>query len=110
MQFDSPRDSDQTAEATPVDSPARPLPWNMLYPVPDYLALDQTVWTVQNWQHYWGHNPIRQDHSQPLRRDVYMAMLLLMEAYFDRNMDNMVKLEERAPSSFRRTGSDAPGV
>src|SRR5882762_1841268 len=74
MELDSPRDSNATPLPDPVDSPQIP-PWNsQAIPPPDWLTQPQAIWSVQQWQIYWANNPIHQDHSKPLRRDVYSGI------------------------------------
>ena len=95
MDLDSPRDSDAVPLPNPVDSPALPT-WPPSVPQPDWLSFPQSIWTTQQWQTYWAVNPIHQDHSKPLRRDVYNGILLKIQALFDRNSDDMKLLEDAA--------------
>ena len=103
MTLDSPTDSGVTAVPDPKDSPIvggdGPL-WNSLYAAPSWLNSPQAQWTAQNWQYYWGNwntgNPVATDHSRPLRRDVYSAILLWLETLFDRNTDNTELLQNQA--------------
>ena len=89
---------------SPADSTAVPLPNPKDSPTPHHFWfneqwVDTSFWTPDEWQIYWHKhpvNPVQEDQSQPLRRDVKAAILLYLETLFDRNVENMALLEKRA--------------
>lgn len=86
--LDSPTDSSASPAPNPKDSPA----WRGRRD----LEFDAGSWTPDEWCTYWAANPIQQDQSSALRRDVKEALLLKIETLYDRNVDNMALLETTA--------------
>lgn len=90
LELNSPADSAAVLLPDPKDSPG---PQHFFY---ENEWVDTSFWTPDNWRTYWAKNPIQQDQSKPLRRDVKAAILLYLETLFDRNTENMALLEKRA--------------
>jgi hypothetical protein len=86
---------------SPADSAAVPLPDPKDSPTPNHFWysgdwVDTTLWNPDEWRNYWAKNPIEQDQSKALRRDVKAGILLYLETLFDRNIENFALLEKRA--------------
>jgi hypothetical protein len=94
--LDSPRDSDAVPLPNPVDSPRGEDIRDRMRFWADGEWIDTTLWTPDQWRTYWQQNPVQEDHSSPLRRDLKAGILLYLETLFDRNPENMVLLEKRA--------------
>lgn len=99
LTLDSPRDSTAVPLPNPVDSP----PCNGFYNNNGNWAywdgeeyVDPSLWEPSQWRAFWVANPVQQDQSAPLRRDVREAILLYIETLFDRNPENFLLLERRA--------------
>lgn len=100
LELDSGIDSTTTPQPDPVDSPT-PGAWRSRVGQEEYgggfdWTLESIVWTPDQWRHYWAKNPIQQDHSHALRRDVKAAILIYLETLYDRNPENFALLERRA--------------
>jgi hypothetical protein len=98
LELNSPADSNAVPLPDPKDSPHRPPVWiepgDQPFPI-DGIGGNED-WTAEQWAAHWKANPIMQDDSKPLRRDVKEAILLKIEILFDRNIDNMALLETTA--------------
>jgi hypothetical protein len=90
LELDSPTDSSAVPAPNPVDSPDLQRYWM------DGAWVDAGQWTPDQWREYWQQNPVMEDHSAPLRRDLKAGILLYLETLFDRNPENMEILEQRA--------------
>jgi len=90
LELDSPTDSSAVPVPNPVDSPDLQRYWM------DGAWVDAGQWTPDQWREYWQQNPVMEDHSAPLRRDLKAGILLYLETLFDRNPENMEILEQRA--------------
>jgi hypothetical protein len=96
LELDSPRDSTAVPLPNPVDSPAGEMMRDRFLFWSDGEWIDTSTWGIDEWKDYWQKNPVQEDHSQALRRDLKAGILLYLETLFDRNPVNMMLLEKRA--------------
>jgi hypothetical protein len=100
MELTDPTDSSAVALPDPVDSPNiwREKHQNLFDQ--DDPTLDFPFWNADQTRAYWRDNPIRQDQSKSLRRDVKEAILLQIEIMFDRNPETMQTFQERCEDAL----------
>lgn len=90
LELNSPRDSTAVPEPDPKNSPAcfpSGLPAGCAFPAGWDWQIDYGLWSPAQWHAWWAANPIQQDHSKPLRRDIHEALLLLVQSLFDQDPD-----------------------
>ena len=87
LELNSPTDSSATALPEPVDSPDNRALINSKFDIDP--TIDTSLWNPAQWHEYWRLNPVEIDSSRALRRDVKEALLIKLEALFDRNPETM---------------------
>lgn len=95
LPLSSPSDGAAVALPEPVDSPAfnNSLGWEN----PDIGVEgfnDWRYWDERTWARYYRNNPLLQNNAATLRRDLKQAILMRIEIFFDRNVDNWALLDK----------------